>query len=69
MYLIQMSQLYYSLILQLSKFQFDRNELRQIQDSHDNEILMTNRLLKKEMIDMADLVESVSKVLVVINDR
>jgi ATP:corrinoid adenosyltransferase len=39
-----------------------------VRDS-ENEMIMTNRLIKKEVIDIADLVETVSKVILAMNEK
>lgn len=38
-------------------------------ESVQNEMLMTNRLIKNEVIDTADLVEKISEVVMQLNDK
>jgi hypothetical protein len=53
--------------MSLSQFYFERNELKMMQNVDMEKIYVSNKLIKKEVIDVADLVEAVSKVIVVMN--
>ena len=64
-----MGETFYKIVIQLQEFEFVYSDFRSVQDAKDHELLMTNRLIKKEVIDIADLQEQVSKVLVIINDK
>jgi hypothetical protein len=48
----------------LNMFWFFREELKQLQNTNESEILMTNRILKNEVIDMADLAEKMFRLMV-----
>ena len=50
-------------------FQFDNEDFKKIIEIHQRELKVTNRLIKKEVIDTADLVEQVSKVLIALNEK
>lgn len=69
MLLLQMGEAYILMIEELQVLQFDHEDFKRTIEQHDHEMLMTNRLIKKEVIDIADLVEHVSKVLIAMNDK
>lgn len=67
--LLQMGEVYIKMIQQLELLQFDHEDFKRTIEQQDHEMLMTNRLIKKEVIDIADLVEHVSKILIAMNDK
>ena len=55
--------------ISLSQFYLDKQELSTVLKARDIEISTTNKLIKKEVIDVAELMESVSKVIVAMNHK
>ena len=55
--LAQMGQIYFSMIQRLNEFSFDHHDFKMTMEADDHEMLITNRFIKKEVIDTADLVE------------
>jgi len=41
----------------LEEFKYDKNHFDELTDVKSEEILMSNRLIKNEVVDMADIVE------------
>jgi hypothetical protein len=41
----------------LEEFKYDKNYFDELNDAKSEEILMSNRLIKNEVVDMADIVE------------
>lgn len=52
-----MDTAYEQLTEHLEEFNEVHEELKQLYDVHEHEILMTNRLLKNEVIDMAETID------------
>lgn len=67
--LAEMGIKYFEMIQQLRMFQFDNEDFKKTIEIHERELKVTNRLIKKEVIDTADLVEQVSKVLIALNEK
>ena len=53
----KMNQLFIALLHQIDTFQFNKHGFDDLNDKVETEILMQNRLIKKEVIEMADMVE------------
>ena len=51
----------------LAQFKHESNELRKLKDEKNEEQLMLNRLVKNEVIDMADRVEEIQRMLLTQN--
>ena len=64
-----MSEQYFRLLQSLRDFQFDLYDFKNTQQALDHELLMTNRLIKKEVLDTADLVEQISRTMLFMNSR
>jgi hypothetical protein len=45
------------MLRQLEMFKYDKAHFDELQDYRSEEIVMSNRLIKKEVVDMADMVE------------
>lgn len=58
-----MNSVYEQLLDELEEFQRDKDDFHVIGDFKEQEILMSNRLIKKEVIDMADMVESLHAII------
>ena len=43
---------------------YDKQDFEDLHDYKEAEILMTNRFIKKEVIDMADLLEEMSEIII-----
>lgn len=41
----------------LDEFKFDKMHFDDLTDTHSKEVLMSNRLIKNEVVDMADSIE------------
>lgn len=52
--IIEISKNYIRLMDQLESFKLDKQDFEELHDYKKAEILMTNRFIKKEVIDMAD---------------
>lgn len=64
-----MSESFQVLALKLNEFHFENFDFNSDQQAIDVEILTTNRIIKKEVIDSADLIEQIAKVLIVMGER
>jgi hypothetical protein len=64
-----MNTAYFEMSISLSQFYLDKQELSTVLKARDIEISTTNKLIKKEVIDVAELMESVSKVIVAMNHK
>lgn len=60
-YVDQMSDVYDCMLVELEEFQRDKDYFQIVGDFKESEILMSNRLIKKEVIDMADMIEKLTK--------
>lgn len=49
-----MNTAFSQMLLQLEEFKATREEFKHLQDKKDQEMVITNRLIKKEVIDIAD---------------
>lgn len=58
-----MQQALLKLQIQLENFRIDREELRELQDQKEREILMSNRLIKTEVIDIAVMMDEITEVI------
>ena len=58
-----MNKFYIKMIDQLELFRIDKQDFEDLHNYKELEILMTNRLIKKEVIDMADRLEEMSEVI------
>lgn len=68
-YIQAMNTAFFEMSMQLSQFYLDKQDLRSVQEVDIDQVHNTNKLIKKEVIDVADLVEAVSKVIVVMNQK
>ena len=59
----EMNKFYIKMIDQLELFRIDKQDFEDLHNYKELEILMTNRLIKKEVIDMADRLEEMSEVI------
>lgn len=64
-----MGECFHTLTLRLAEFQFDYYDFNSDKQATDLEILTTNRIIKKEVIDSADLIEQIAKVLIVMGHK
>ena len=64
-----MQETYQQLTEELNLFWYASEELRLLQDTNEQEILLTNRIIKKEVLDMADLMEQMYKTMNLQNER
>ena len=64
-----MTQAYYNMVTHLKVFKDSYKEYKHSGDSLQAEILHNNRFIKKEVIDVAALTESVSQSLVIMNRK
>lgn len=64
-----MRERHYIMIKQLREFKQAYTEYKQTGDSLEAELLYNNRLIKKEVIDVAQLTESVSTTLILLNRK
>ena len=60
----QMNHSYKLLQQELDEFNEQRAELKLLQDSGEHEILLTNRLLKNEVIEMAETIDQMSETII-----
>ena len=65
--IIEMSRNYVKMVEQLEYFKYDKQDFEDLHDYKEAEILMTNRFIKKEVIDMADLMEEMSEIIIAQN--
>ena len=56
-YIITMNKLFAQMLQCLEEFKYDKNHFDELTDFKSEEILMSNRLIKNEVVDMADIVE------------
>ena len=62
--IMEMSRHYVRMVEQLEYFKYDKQDFEDLHDYKEAEILMTNRFIKKEVIDMADLLEEMSEIII-----
>ena len=55
-----MNSQFIQMLDQIEVFKSENNDLEEFADNSQNEILYSNRIIKREVLDIADLVEKVS---------
>lgn len=58
---IEMSKIHTRMVDSLEYFNTDKRDFDNMKELKETEILMTNRFIKKEIIDMADLMEEMNE--------
>ena len=56
----EMNSQFIQMLDQIEVFKSENNNLEEFADNSQNEILYSNRIIKREVLDIADLVEKVS---------
>lgn len=67
--MLNLSKVYEKLIIQLGEFQKVKNYYKNSIQHAQLEVLKTNRLIKKEVIDIANMTESISTILMNLNAK
>lgn len=61
--IIEMNKVYVKMMDQLEYFRIDKHDFEDLHDQKGVEILMTNRFIKKEVIDMADRMDDMQDII------
>ena len=61
-HIITMNKLFAEMLQSLDEFKFDKLHFDDLTDVKSHEVLMSNRLIKNEVVDMADVIEQMSDI-------
>lgn len=64
-----MNDVYHEMKAALEEFMGDKAEFDCLLDDNENELLNANRVIKKEVVDMSDLMEKMSKIILTQNQK